>query len=165
MRKLLVGVAVVALGVAGSGLSAHAGGAFSNKSFKGSYALVMSGSDVSQNSICSAPPCPVALTGQLTSNGKGTITGGSVNLNDNGVTCSGDFTNGLYSIVRDGTGISQISATTNTSCNNLSAFPLASLGLTITLYNGGKQATLATSGTSPAGLVMSGTASSQNRIP
>jgi hypothetical protein len=165
MRKLLVGVVALVLGTAGGVLPAHAGSAFGNKSFKGGYAISLSGSDLSLSSICTSPPCPVALTGQLTSNGNGTIPSGSISLNDNGVVCSGDFSNAFYSISKDGTGSSQIAVASNTSCNNLLSFPLASFGLAITLYNGGKQATIATSNTSPAGMVLSGNAASQNRIP
>jgi hypothetical protein len=165
MRKLSVGVVALVLGIAGSVLPAHAGGAFSNKSFKGNYAISLSGSDLSQSSICTSPPCPVALTGQLTSNGNGGISSGSISLNDNGVVCSGEFSNAFYSISKDGTGSSQIAVATNTNCNSLLTFPLASFGLTITLYNRGSQATLATSNTSPAGMVLSGSAASQNRIP
>jgi hypothetical protein len=164
MRKLLVGAVALGLGLAGSVFPAYAG-EFGNKSFKGSYAFTLSGSDISQTSICPAPPCPVALTGQMTSNGKGTITGGSINLNDNGIACSGDFSNGFYNIHKDGTGTSLIAVGTNTTCNNLLTFPMSSFGLTITLYNSGKQATIATTSTSPAGLVMTGTAATQNRIP
>jgi hypothetical protein len=165
MRRLLVAVAAVAMGIAGAGFPAYAGGVFSNKSFKGNYALSLTGSDLSQSSICTAPPCPVALTGQLSTNGKGAITGGSLNLNDNGILCSGSFSNGSYSIQNDGTG-SVLALVGNASgCNNNLAFPMTAFSLTVTLYNGGKQATIATGTTSPAGLVMSGSAASQNRIP
>lgn len=165
MRKMLVAAAAVVIAVAGGGLSAHAGKGLSNKNFKGGYALSLNGSDLSQSSICTSPPCPVALTGQLSADGKGSITGGSVSLNDNGILCSGTFSNGSYQIGSDGTGTVLVLVGTASGCNNNLSFPMTAFSLTMTLFNQGRQASLATGTTSPAGLVMSGTAASQNKIP
>jgi hypothetical protein len=153
------------LGIVGGAIPALAGGAFSNKSFKGSYAFSLSGSDLSESLICTSPPCPVVLTGQLSSDGKGAISSGSINLNDNGILCSGTFSNGSYSIQKDGTGTILALVGTSSVCNNNLSFPMTAFSLALTLYNSGKQATIATGTTSPAGLVMSGSAATQNKIP
>jgi hypothetical protein len=165
MRKLLVGVVALALGFACAVGPAHAGGAFSKKSFKGGYALVLSGTDESLSGVCPSPPCAAALTGQISTNGGGSITGGSVNLNVGGVSCSGEVTQGSYIVASDGTGSINTTINTNVTCTNSATFPIGSFNLSITLYNRGKQATLATLFTLPDGLVLAGTASSQNRIP
>jgi hypothetical protein len=165
MRKLLVGVGALVLGFACGVLPAHAGGAFSKKSFKGGYALALFGSDESLSGVCPAPPCAAALTGQISSNGKGLITGGSVNLNVGGVSCSGGVTQGSYVVANDGTGSINATINTTVSCTNSATFPIGTFNLSVTLSNAGKQAALATLFTLPDGLVMSGTASSQNRIP
>ncbi len=165
MRKLLVGVVALSMGIACAVVPARAGGAFSKKSFKGGYALVMSGSDESLSNVCPSPPCAAALTAQITANGSGAITGGSVNLNVGGVTCSGEVTQGSYVVASDGTGSINTTINSNVSCTNSATFPIGTFNLSFTLYNGGKQSSLATLFTLPDGLVMAGTASSQNRIP
>lgn len=164
MRKMLVAAAALAIGIAGSGFSAYAGGGFSSKSFKGNYALVMLGTDDSLSGVCSAPPCTAALTGQVSSNGSGKISGGSVALNVGGVNCTGAVSNGSYAVNKDGTGTISLTITTNTACNT-GSFPIGAFGLSVTLFNKGRQAALATNFTSPDGLVMSGTAASQKNIP
>lgn len=165
MRTMLVAAVGIAIAIASSGFSAHAGSGFSNKSFKGNYALRLNGSDLSQSSICTSPPCPVALTGQVSTDGKGAIKSGSLDLNDNGILCSGSFSNGSYQINKDGTGTLIALTGNSAACNNNLSFPLTAFSLNITLFNKGRQAMLATATTSPAGLVMSGTAASQGNIP
>jgi hypothetical protein len=163
MRMRLT-AAAVAIGIGGFAVSAWAGGAFKNKSFKGNYAIAMSGSDVSQSGACAAPPCAVALTGQISSNGSGKVTSGSVQVNIDSIACTGTVAKSLYGINNDGTGMVQLTISSG-SCTNSATFPIGTLNLTLTLFNSGRQATLATQFTSPDGLVMSGSAASQNNIP
>ncbi len=83
-------------------------GGFSNSSLNGTYVFSSSGTDVNGFSI--------ALAGTLTANGSGTITGGSIDMNDTEFTASAPklaIGSSSYKITSDGRGETQLSISNN----------------------------------------------------
>ncbi|MDO8431932.1 MAG: hypothetical protein Q7S58_05915 [Candidatus Binatus sp.] len=84
-----------------AGGSAFATSGFSNKSFKGSYAVGFSGTDLTVG--------PIAGTGILIADGKGNLTG-TETIKDGPIVCTESFS-GTYGINPDGTGTGSVTVT------------------------------------------------------
>lgn len=77
---LVFGVATIALSGCGSSLTpagAPPGGAFSNRNLNGTYIVSFSGTDIGNSN-----PTFFAVLGTLTANGSGSITGGTIDIDD-----------------------------------------------------------------------------------
>jgi len=100
------GLALLAAGwvAANSGGIAFAGPGFTAKSFKGSYALGFSGTDLTIG--------PIAGTGVLSSDGKGNVKG-TQTIKDGATTCT-ESLGGTYSVNPDGTGDGSVTVTGTT---------------------------------------------------
>ncbi len=106
MKGILGGIVIAALmlltytGEHAPG-SAFAASRFSDRSFKGSYAVGFSGTDLTVG--------PIAGTGVLIADGKGNLSG-TETIKDGPIVCTESFA-GTYAITADGTGTGSVTVT------------------------------------------------------
>jgi hypothetical protein len=163
MKRAAFSALIVAVAVVSFGARAMAGSGppFNQKNLKGDYALSLSGTDTS----CASIPCPVAITGQFTSDGKGGVTSGSLSISDGTQYCTAAFSSGSYSINKDGTGSIGVFVQSSGSQCTTGSLPITAFQLSLTLYKNGNQAALATISVTPDAVTLSGLASNQKKFP